>query len=239
MNVLLDGQECPSHKNLIYLLHRDSMYTEDDFFQISALQHYVYCPRQCALIHVEDVWQENVFTVRGDILHEKVDTDTYESRGTLKTVRGLKIHSFRLGISGRCDVVEFFKGQARMPVAQLETESVQPVEFKSGEPKDDISDKVQLCAQALCLEEMLNTRVTHGAFFYAKIRRRVQVEIDSSLRKQTEEIIKDVRELITKKRTPAAEYAAKCRNCSLVEVCMPKAMNERKLKMYLKNLYLA
>lgn len=84
------------------------MFSEDDFFQISALQHYVYCPRQCALIHVEDAWKENVFTVRGDILHEKVDTDTYESRGTIKTVRGLKIHSFKLGISGRCDVVEFY-----------------------------------------------------------------------------------------------------------------------------------
>jgi len=207
------------------------MYTEDDFFQISALQHYVYCPRQCALIHVEDVWKENVFTVRGDILHEKVDTDTYESRGTIKTVRGLKIHSFRLGISGRCDVVEFVRRQTEM--------SVVPVEFKAGKPKDDISDKVQLCAQALCLEEMLNTSVKHGAFFYAKIRRRVQVEIDENLRKQTEEIISKVREIITKKQTPAAGYSAKCRSCSLEPVCLPKAMSDRKLKMYMKNLYMA
>lgn len=216
------------------------MFTEDDFFQISALQHYVYCPRQCALIHVEDVWQENVFTVRGDILHEKVDTDTYESRGATKTVRGLKIHSFRLGISGRCDVVEFLNRQAGIPVAQSQSGtgmSVRPVEFKSGEPKDDISDKVQLCAQALCLEEMLKTPVNHGAFFYAKIRRRVQVEIDSDLRKQTEDIIAQVRELVTNKRTPVADYSAKCRNCSLYSICQPKAMNDRKLKNYLKNLY--
>lgn len=206
------------------------MYTEDDFFHISALQHYVYCPRQCALIHVEDVWQENVFTVRGDILHEKVDTDTYESRGVVKTVRGLKIHSFRLGISGRCDVVEFRK-------AMDGSEEVMPVEFKSGEPKEDISDKVQLCAQALCLEEMLNASVKRGAFFYGKIRRRVQVEIDEQLRKQTEEIIANVRDLIANKRTPAAEYSAKCRNCSLEPVCMPKAMNNRKLKRYMEMLY--
>jgi len=220
-----------------------NMYTEDDFFQISALQHYVYCPRQCALIHVEDVWQENVFTVRGDILHEKVDTDTYESRGAIKTVRGLKIHSFRLGISGRCDVVEFRgKSDAEGFLHRgnlLPGLSVIPVEFKSGEPKDDISDKVQLCAQALCLEEMMNTPVNHGTFFYGKIRRRVQVEIDDELRKQTEEIISNVRELITNKRTPPAEYSTKCRNCSLESVCMPKAMNNRKLKMYLKNLYTA
>ncbi|MCL4510464.1 MAG: CRISPR-associated protein Cas4 [Bacteroidetes bacterium] len=224
-----------------------AMFTEDDFFQISALQHYVYCPRQCALIHVEDVWKENVFTVRGDILHEKVDTDTYESRGTIKTVRGLKIHSFRFGISGRCDVVEFHgKGKGRLLQGQAQVEgdlypgtfTIIPVEFKSGEPKDDVSDKVQLCAQALCLEEMLNTSVRLGTFFYAKIRRRVQVEIDGELRRQTEEIIANVRELITSKRTPSAEYSAKCWNCSLEPVCMPKAMNDRKLKMYLKNLYL-
>ena len=226
-----------------------AMFTEDDFFQISALQHYVYCPRQCALIHVEDVWKENVFTVRGDILHGKVDTDTYESRGTLKTVRGLKIHSFRLGISGRCDVVEFLGagGKGRLLSRGTNGEgdlypgafSALPVEFKAGKPKDDISDKVQLCAQALCLEEMMKVQVTHGAFFYAKIRRRVQVEIDEELRKQTEEIIANVRELIANKRTPAAEYSAKCRNCSLEAVCMPKAMSERKLKSYLKNLYLS
>ncbi len=219
-------------------------YSEDDFFQISALQHYVYCPRQCALIHVEDVWKENVFTVRGDILHEKVDTDTYESRGTTKTVRGLKIHSFRLGISGRCDVVEFH-GKGRLPQSQAQVEgdlypgalTVTPVEFKAGKPKDDISDKVQLWAQALCLEEMLNTPVRHGAFFYAKIRRRVQVEIDEELRKQTEEIISNVREIITNKRTPTAEYSAKCRSCSLESACLPKAMSERKLKRYLNELY--
>ena len=212
-----------------------AMFAEDDFFQISALQHYVYCPRQCALIHVEDVWKENVFTVRGDILHEKVDTDTYESRGTIKTVRGLKIHSFRLGISGRCDVVEFRSSKDKQEC--LSNGEPMPVEFKAGKPKDDISDKVQLCAQALCLEEMLNTSVKHGAFFYAKIRRRVQVEIDEELRKQTEEIISKVREIITNKRTPAARYSAKCGRCSLEPVCLPKAMSDRKLKMYLKNLY--
>ena len=224
------------------------MFTEDDFFQLSALQHYVYCPRQCALIHVEDAWRENVFTVRGDILHEKVDTDTYESRGTVKTVRGLKIHSFRLGISGRCDVVEFqgvsvdsVGGHLQRCHGSVEGDflpSVIPVEFKAGQPKDDISDKVQLCAQALCLEEMLNTTVARGEFFYAKIRRRVKVEIDSELRRQTEEIVAHVRELITNKRTPAAEYSAKCRNCSLESICLPKAMSDRKLKRYLKELYL-
>ena len=205
------------------------MFTEDDFIMISALQHYVYCPRQCALIHVEDAWNENVFTVRGNILHEKVDTDTYETRGTKKTIRGLRIHSFQFGLVGRCDVVEF---------RDLKTgEEVMPVEFKSGEPKEDISDRVQLCAQVFCLEEMLNTKITQGTFFYGKIRRRNVVEIDNELRAQTESIIASVRKIVSKKIIPLAEYSAKCRNCSLQDICQPKAMNKRKLKQYMNGLY--
>ena len=149
------------------------MYTEDDFIMISALQHYVYCPRQCGLIHVDDVWQENVYTTRGNILHEKVDTDTYESRGTVKTIRGLRIHSFQYGIVGRCDVVEIRSSE--------KGETILPVEFKSGKPKENISDKVQLCAQAICLEEMLKTKIKQGAFFYGKIRRRNTIEIDDRI----------------------------------------------------------
>ena len=208
------------------------MFTEDDFIQLSALQHYVFCPRQCALIHVEGVWNENVYTVRGNILHEKVDTDTYETRGALKTVRGLRIHSFRLGIAGRADVVEFHKSKDGSDGAE-----VVPVEFKSGQPKHDVSDKVQLCAQALCLEEMLDTSVKHGAFFYGRIRRRVQLEIDELLRKQTEAIIAAVHDIVSRKHVPQAKYMEKCRSCSLLDVCQPKAMNERKLHNYLIGLY--
>jgi len=205
------------------------MFSEDDYIQISALQHYVYCPRQCGLIHVENAWNDNMFTVRGEILHEKVDTDTYESRGTKKTVRGLRIHSQRLGIVGRCDVVEFRN--------TANGEEVLPVEFKSGEPKEDISDKVQLCAQVLCLEEMLRINISKAAFFYGKIRRRNQIEINTELRNQTENIITAVHDIISSKKIPTAEYSRKCRNCSLEEVCMPKAMNEKKLKRYIRELY--
>ncbi len=205
------------------------MYTEDDFIMISALQHYVYCPKQCALIHVEDVWNENLFTVRGNLLHEKVDTDTYETRGTLKTIRGLRIHSFHYGIVGRCDVVEFRKSKTG--------EEIMPVEFKSGKPKENISDKVQLCAQVFCLEEMLNIQIKQGAFFYGKIRRRNIIEIDKELRLQTENIINSVREIVSQKFIPAAVYEAKCRNCSLQSICQPKAMNKHKLQNYIKGLY--
>ena len=207
-----------------------TVFAEDDFIQLSALQHYVFCPRQCALIHVEGAWDENVYTVRGNILHEKVDTDTYESRGAIKTVRGLRIHSARLGIVGRADVVEFHKTKDG-------SQEVFPVEFKSGQPKHDISDEVQLCAQALCLEEMLNTTVKEGAFFYGRIRRRVRVEIDNGLRKQTEDIIVAVHDLVSNKRVPPAKYMQKCKRCSLEDICQPKAMNDRKLAGYVKTLY--
>ncbi len=205
------------------------MYSEDDFIMISALQHYVYCPRQCALIHVEDVWCENLFTVRGELLHEKVDTDTYETRGTIKTIRGLRIHSFRYGLVGRCDVVEFRKTKTG--------NEIMPVEFKSGKPKENISDKVQLCAQVFCLEEMLTVKIKQGAFFYGKIRRRNIINIDDELRLQTENIMNSVREIVSKKYIPAAVYQSKCRNCSLQSICQPKAMNKIKLQNYIKGLY--
>ncbi|MEW6511648.1 MAG: CRISPR-associated protein Cas4 [Bacteroidota bacterium] len=208
------------------------MYAEDDFIQLSALQHYVFCPRQCGLIHVEGIWSENVYTARGEILHEKVDTDTYETRGTVKTVRGLRIHSFRLGITGRADVVEFFKSSDS--AGHLE---VVPVEFKAGQPKEDASDKVQLCAQAMCLEEMLRTTVRKGEFFYGRIRRRVEVILDESLRRKTEEVIAEVHSLVSGGRAPAARYSEKCGRCSLEEICKPKAMNERRLHAYMNSLY--
>lgn len=205
------------------------MYAEDDFIMISALQHYIFCPRQCGLIHIDDVWQENLFTVRGEILHEKVDTDSYETRGDIKTVRGLRIHSFKYGLVGRCDVVEFRQTK--------NGKEILPVEFKAGEPKEDISDKVQLCAQVFCLEEMLNIEIRKAAFFYGKIRRRNNIEIDEDLRKRTEEVIAKVRDIVESKKVPIVEYSAKCRNCSLINVCQPKALNHKKLQNYIKELY--
>lgn len=215
------------------------MFTEDDFIMISALQHYIFCPRQCGLIYIDDVWQDNLFTVRGEILHEKVDTDTYETRGDIKTVRGLRIHSYKYGLAGRCDVVEFkvVNTQEDSRLSGNDIKEVIPVEFKAGEPKDDISDKVQLCAQVLCLEEMLNVEISKAAFFYGKIRRRFIVDITNELREQTVEIINKVRELVESRKVPVIEYSSKCRNCSLINVCQPKAMNNKKLRKYIQELF--
>jgi len=209
-----------------------TMFTEDNFIMISALQHYVFCPCQCALIHVEDVLTDNVYTVRGNILHEKVDTDTYETRGDVKTVRGIRIHSYRLGLTGKADVVEFRKN-----LSHSDSHHVVPVEFKEGKPKHDLSDEVQLCAQALCLEEMLKTKITHGAFFYGRIRRRVQVQLDDNLRTKTEEVITAVHDIVSRKHILQARYMDKCRRCSLIDICQPKAMSIRKLEKYIKELY--
>ncbi len=218
------------------------MHSEEDYIHVNALQHYVFCPRQCALIYIEDIWQENLYTVRGNLLHEKVDSDTYQSRGGIRTVRGLRIHSRRLGISGRCDVVEFHgSGGASRKVV--------PVEFKAGKPKQDISDEVQLCAQALCLEEMLDTRIPRGVFFYGRIRRRITVDISDQLRERTEEIIRAVHQLIAERHVPTltellqssqlsqSQFLKRCQRCSLQDACQPRAMRERKLNQYLKTLY--
>ncbi len=205
------------------------MYSEDDFILISALQHYIYCPRQCGLIHVDEIWQENLFTIRGNILHNKVHSDSFESRSDKKIVRGLRIHSFKYGLVGKCDVVEFSKVKNIL--------SVRPVEFKAGKPKDDISDKVQLCAQVLCLEEMLSTNITKADFFYGKIKRRYTVEINNTLRNETCYIINSVRNLIDGNKVPVIEYSSKCHNCSIQKICQPKAMNKKNLRLYINNLY--
>lgn len=217
------------------------MYSEEDYIHINALQHFVFCPRQCALIYVEDLWQENLYTVRGNLLHEKVDSDTYQSRGGVKTVRGLRIQSRRLGLSGRCDVVEFHGTGSKQQVI--------PVEFKAGKPKQDLSDEVQLCAQALCLEEMLQTTVRRGMFFYGRIRRRVTVDITDVLREKTEQIIRQTHQLIAGRQVPTlatllqqtgqtqTQFLKRCQRCSLQDACQPKAMRERRLTQYVQDLF--
>jgi CRISPR-associated exonuclease Cas4 len=190
-------------------------FTEDDLIQLSALQHFVFCERQCALIHIEQLWNENLFTAEGRIMHDKVDTANSESRGNVRIEYGVPIRSLRLGLIGKADVVEFHKKDygTWMPF---------PVEYKRGKPKMDDCDKVQLCAQALCLEEMLNVEVRSGALFYGRTRRREDVVFDEKLRLETEDAAKKVHALIEAGTTPKAEYSKKCKKCSLYELCMPR-----------------
>jgi len=192
------------------------MFSEDDLLPISALQHLLYCDRQCALIHLEQLWAENSLTVRGRHLHERADSGKSERRDSVRTVRSLPLRSLAWGLIGKADVVEFH--------AEPAGQRAFPVEYKHGKPKAHDADRVQLCAQALCLEEMLGVSVPAGALFYGKTRRRLDVPFDASLRAITAQTIARLHELIASRITPAAVYEkAKCDRCSLINLCMPKA----------------
>ncbi len=196
------------------------MYTEDDLLPLSALQHLIFCERQCALIHIEQAWSENLFTVEGRIMHAHVHEEGSESRGSTRIEHGVPLRSLRLGLIGKADVVEFHHrvDGSWQPF---------PVEYKRGKPKKDSSDKVQLCAQAMCLEEMMNIEVPEGALFYGKNRRRSEVIFDDALRKETEETAARLHELIASGRTPRPVYTKKCDTCSLAALCLPKTVGKR------------
>ena len=184
---------------------------------ISALQHMLYCPRQCALIHLERQWSENLQTAEGRLLHDRADTPGVERRHGVRTVTAMPISCPALGISGVADVVEFHaSGCGEHPY---------PVEYKRGRPKAHRADEVQLCAQALCLEAMFGVSVTEGALFYGTPRRRQVVAFDDDLRDLTKKTIVQTRDMFMSARTPLASYEAKrCDNCSLLDLCQPRLL---------------
>ncbi|MBA4418160.1 MAG: CRISPR-associated protein Cas4 [Syntrophus sp. (in: bacteria)] len=196
-------------------------YSEDDLIMLSALQHFIFCPRQCALIHIEQVWAESRLTAEGRIMHERVHEEGNESRGDLRIARGLPLRSLRLGLVGVADVVEF---------QRISKDVLQPfpVEYKRGKPKPDHSDMVQLCAQALCLEEMLNIEVPCGALFYGRTKHRHDTLFDDALKTEVERTAQGARELIVSGHTPEPVYGKRCESCSLVAECLPKTISRRK-----------
>jgi CRISPR-associated exonuclease Cas4 len=204
------------------------MYKEDELLPLSSLQHMVFCERQCALIHLEQVWLESQLTAEGRILHERVHEQQGEARAGVRIERGLPVRSLRLGLVGVADVIEFHPSTdgGWLPF---------PVEYKRGKPKPDHCDEVQLCAQAMCLEEMMDLEVPRGALFYGKIRRRHVVVFNEALREETEETAKRVHALIASGVTPRASYEKKCKQCSLLSVCLPKSLGrKRDISRYLK-----
>lgn len=206
------------------------MFSEDEFLPLSALQHLVFCERQCALIHIERAWADNPFTVEGKHLHEAADAGGLESRGDLRIARGLHLRSFRLGLSGIADVVEFHRvreevGERRAALPGVSGRWVPyPVEYKRGRKRYHRANEIQLCAQALCLEEMLDASVPKGALYYGKSRRRLEVALGSALREETETACVRLRELLASGRTPPARREKKCNDCSLLEICKPEAL---------------
>lgn len=190
---------------------------DDDLIPLSALQHYLYCPRQCALIHVERLWAENRQTAEGRLLHQRADQPLVEQRHGVRSVTAMPLLNLELGITGVADMVEFRVTD--------DGERAYPVEYKRGRPKAHRADEVQLCAQALCLESMLGKPLAEGALFYGKTRRRKVVPFDDELRRLTLQVIQATRELLAAGSTPLAEYQAKrCDACSLIDLCQPRLL---------------
>lgn len=192
----------------------------DDFIAISALQHYLYCPRQCALIHVEQLWAENVRTAEGRLLHERADRPRSERRRGVRTVIAMPLAHQALGITGVADVVEFHQTP--------DGERIVPVEYKRGRPKMHRADEVQLCAQALCLEAMTGQPIPAGALFYGEARRRTDVVFDDELRRLTLDTVAAAHALLDAGITPKADYQARrCDGCSLLDLCQPRLLGRR------------
>ena len=236
-------------------------YDEDDLLPISALQHLLFCERQAALIHVERVWADNRFTAEGNVLHKKAHSAAPETRDGVRITRSLPLRSFALGLTGQADVVTFEppsqsdSGNSGDAVVEPATSSagnltlatiirratpeelahwkITPIEYKRGKPKKNDCDRVQLCAQAMCLEEMLGVPVPRGELFYGTIRRRVLVEFDAVLRETTRTAALRLHEIIASGRTPPAVYEKKCDTCSLIQLCLPKLPSRRSAAAFL------
>lgn len=199
---------------------------DTDLLPLSALQHFAYCPRQFALIHLEQQWEENRFTAEGGILHQRVNDGEAETRAHLHVARSLRLVSREFGLIGVADVVEFHRvaGDGGVALARLAGRwQPFPVEYKRGRSKADDWDRIQLCAQAICLEEMLGVAVPEGAIFYGKPRRREGVTIEEKLRAKTQILTRRMHELWASRRTPPPDPGLKCDHCSLSSLCLPQA----------------
>ena len=217
-------------------------YTQDDLLPLSGIQHFLFCRRQWALIHIEQQWKENVLTAEGRILHKRVDDPFFtETRNGVVTARSVPVASYRLGLSGVCDVVEFTPSPLPPSIPPFHSSEMggrmggegvklpnregsylpAPVEYKRGREKRDHSDEVQLCAQAMCLEEMLSTEITRGYLYYGETRHRVEVELTSELRTLVQDMSAEMHNYFSRGYTPKVKTHKGCRSCSLADVCLP------------------
>ncbi len=210
-------------------------YTEDKYLQLSGIQHFVFCRRQWALIHIEQLWQDNHLTIDGDIFHERAhDSEFVESRGDTIITRGVYLHSSRLGVSGQCDVLEFRRDEDGITLSGRSGKWLPyPIEYKRGKPREDTGDVHQLCGQAMCLEEMLCCHIPVGALYYGETKRRVEVEFTPELRTEVESALKEMHELFERGYTPKVKPKRGCQSCSMKELCLPKLMKTKSAKDYL------
>lgn len=213
------------------------MYDEDNYLMLSGLQHFAYCRRQWALIHIEQQWAENERTIDGQLFHSTAhNSEKFEKRGNLIIARGLRIKSRSLGVTGICDVVEFHKSSGGIKLSAYDDLWLPyPIEYKKGEPKTNNADELQLCGQAMCLEEMLLCDISCGSLFYGENRRRTHVEFTNELRTQVKEMLAEMHELWEKGYTPKVKAQKGCNACSLKEICVPKLFKEQSVSTYINS----
>lgn len=218
-----------------------STVSQDDALLISGIQHFAFCRRQWALIHIEQQWADNLRTVEGQILHRRAHEAGAERRGDVLTVRDMAVFSNALGIRGKCDVVEFHRDdggvELRGPYGQKGAlYKPIPIEYKRGKPKEEPADLLQLCAQALCLEEMLCCTVEEGRIFYGETRRRLSVLFDDDLRSQLKSMLGEMRDMYGRGFTPKVKTGKHCNACSLRDACLPKLCREMDVDEYIDGL---
>lgn len=201
-----------------------SRYTEEEYLLISGIQHFAFCKRQWALIHVENQWAENWRTADGGIMHERAhDAGFCEKRAGLLSIRGMRVASPIYGITGECDVVEFRADDSGVKLDGREGKWLPyPVEYKRGAPKSGDEDRLQLCCQALCLEEMLGADIAEGALFYGETRRRERVSLDDELRRLVKSMLEEMHAMYARGYTPRVKTGSRCKSCSLNEACLPR-----------------
>ena len=213
----------------------ESEYREEDFLQLAGLQHFTFCRRQWALIHIEQQWEENVLTVKGNLFHEKVhDGYSSEKRKNVIISRGMPVRSRALGISGECDVVEFVQAEEGISLPGREGKYIlYPIEYKRGRAKVTDEDRMQLTAQAICLEEMFLTEIPQAYMFYGETRRRECVEITEALREECRRLLQEMHQFYTRGYTPKVKKTKRCEACSLKEICLPKLEKSRNVAQYI------
>lgn len=211
-------------------------YTEEQYLLLSGIQHFVFCRRQWALIHIEQQWEDNYRTTAGDLMHKKAHEEgSFEKRGDLLIVRGLRIASRELGLSGQCDVVEFHQAKEGIELFGYDGRwQPFPVEYKHGTVKEDGSDEAQLCAQAICLEEMFQTVIPEGHLYYGENRRRHCVKLSDNLREEVKRLTGEMHELFQRGYTPHVKYSQKCKACSLENLCLPKLRQQMSVRKYIE-----
>ena len=204
-------------------------YTDDELLSLSGIQHFCFCKRQWALIHVEQQWSENLRTAEGHIIHERVDDPFFnESRGNNVITRAVPVVSYSLGLTGIADVIEYTRSDAGIPIPDHDgLWLMRPVEYKRGKPKIDERDEVQLCAQVMCLEEMFGVMINEADFFYNEIRRRQHLKITNALRNLVSSLANEMHEVFRNGITPEAESGKHCSLCSLIDICIPKLTKKK------------